>query len=401
MTRPTSREKKRMRTSVVTEDDDTHHSEDDHARHASDDHAPRTVQAERKRELERNRRNLVNIRFVELEAELHRSAPRTDSAGRLHDFADQEVTCPNKGKRIDKEAVLKDAANRIAVQRKDLENAAARMKDMSTEIDNLRSEKVELRSDKNYLRSELETVRKEVQRLREDNINLWQAFRKASTLKDSLASDIAKIPAELFLRRANAPPDQLASSMSAGDAMVQPALSMPMTQMMPRQGSAPVPQQSKSMQPSASQGFSPQQVLAQHMQQPNAALRTSAALPSNANQPIQHVPSTSASAALSDSFLVCTGPDEIGELFANYVPGLLQSLGPSTPTQNDIPGDIAENTAKNVQDPIPVGSIQQPSVPASFQQLPTVQQADASDAPQPSSKSESELDPFSDVAYCV
>lgn len=159
-----------------------------HHHHPSSDEADsdgeRPCQAVRKRELERNRRNLINVRFSELDTELQRRS------------CDPASTA--KSKRIDKEAVLKEACQKLSQQRKDLDSATERVTTMSAEIDNLRAEKVELRADKAYLRTELEEARSEVQRLRADNIHLWQSLQKASALKTQISSDLIKVPCHLF-----------------------------------------------------------------------------------------------------------------------------------------------------------------------------------------------------------
>lgn len=145
--------------------------------------------AARKRELERQRRNLVSTRFLELERVLSRN-PDADAKGHL----------PQGAKRIDKEAILKDAASRITTQSSELSHANQRLSFMTKEVENLRAEKVELRSDKSYLHSELTAIRSEVQRLRSDNISLWQAIRGSGGLKSVINSDLAKIPADILLR---------------------------------------------------------------------------------------------------------------------------------------------------------------------------------------------------------
>lgn len=139
--------------------------------------------AERKRELERNRRNLVNVRFAELEAQLARlpSAP-----ARVY-------------RRIDKEVVLKDAAQALASQQRELELATARVASMRAEIDTLRSEKLELRHDKAYLHKEVASARSENSALAADNLKLWQALRKSGALKTTLATDFAKVPLDVVL----------------------------------------------------------------------------------------------------------------------------------------------------------------------------------------------------------
>lgn len=387
---PAVRERKRARTSPHC-DEDAHTDDDGQGRPGSDDaHCPsRPGQAERKRELERNRRNLVNVRFIELEAELRRTAPRADPAGRLTLTPDPDPPAPTKGKRIDKEAVLKDAAHRLAVQRKDLVVASERMMAMSTEIDNLRAEKVELRSDKSYLRSELDTVRGEVQRLRSDNIHLWQALKKASSIKDAFASDVAKIPAELFLRRANIGTEQMTATAPMGSTMVHQPTSMPLQQlpMQPR-GAPQMPRQAQhQVQPSQRQqqlrpGMSPQPDSQQSSPNPQG--------------PNSQIPQPNVS---TDSFLVLQTPEELTEFFQN-IPGAIPNFsGTNPPTSR--PEDTQMTALRNSPN---MGGLP-PSSAAQTTAL-TQQNAraatNASGPSDPLSKAENEEgDPFSDVAYCV
>jgi len=140
--------------------------------------------AERKRELERNRRNLVNTRFAELEAQLSKlpGAPK-----RVY-------------RRIDKEVVLKDATQGLAAQQRDLELATTRIGSMTHEIGTLRSEKLELRHDKAYLHRELANSRTENKTLQNDNLLLWQALCKSGAVKSSLpTSELSKIPVDVIL----------------------------------------------------------------------------------------------------------------------------------------------------------------------------------------------------------
>lgn len=151
---------------------------------SSEDDEQRPGQAERKRNLERNRRNLINARFAELDQELQACS-------------DNGISNPNS-KRIDKEAVLKDACLKLSSQRKELETMRQRVGAMTTEIDNLRLEKVELRSDKQYLKSELDIARKDLPTLRRDNLQLWQSLQKHITLKAFLSPELTKVPVDLF-----------------------------------------------------------------------------------------------------------------------------------------------------------------------------------------------------------
>lgn len=371
---PSRKERKRARSSPTPPQDDDH-SDDDIPRH-SDDPSMRPAQAERKRELERNRRNLVNIRFAELEAELRRSLPRVNSVGN----APRPDPAPAKVKRIDKEAVLKEAAQRIAVQQKELSSLFDRISNMTTEIDNLRAEKAELRSDKAYLRSELDTSRGDVQRLRADNIKLWQVVKKQSSIKNLLAPDVAKLPAELFLRPKN---NQEQSNLPTSAPLLQP------------------PQVETPVQPP--------------MQRQPSALHTS----SNHQSTSDETPNTlhQSPRNQSDAFLVYQSAEELGELFSNYVPGII-SHNERIPT----PVAVATHSENHPHNPNISSALQTPllqSVPTSsapsafeiqqsqshFPSKPpdaSLQHISSSGDPNHSSRAEKqEEDPFSDIAYCV
>jgi hypothetical protein len=143
----------------------------------------------RKRELERQRRNLVNMRFAELDRALVMSVGGRDAPNISH-----------PARRIDREAILKDATARIAVLTAELALSKERLNSMEAEVQSLRTEKIELRADKTYLHSELNESRAEAQRLRKDNIHLWQAIRSSGGLKSVLNADVAKIPVDILLR---------------------------------------------------------------------------------------------------------------------------------------------------------------------------------------------------------
>lgn len=391
-----ARERKRQRTSPRTEDEDSRHTDDDTVTRGSEDtHPTRPGQAERKRELERNRRNLVNVRFAELEAELHRTAARPDASGRLIIPADPDPPAPTKGKRIDKEAVLKDAAHRLAMQRKDLAVMSDRMGGMSKEIDNLRAEKVELRSDKAYLRSELDTVRDEVRRLRTDNINLWEALKKASSIKDAFAPDVAKIPAELFLRRANIATEQMTNSPAMGNTMVQQAVSMPLQQQIPipSRTSGPMSQQSQQQQPqrvprppqqqqSLRSGVSDSQQSSPNLQGRNTHVQQQQQQQNNMN---------------TDAFLVLQSPEELTEFF--QMPSVMANFPGVTPSTR--PEDTLVGTMRGSPN---IGGLPSPS-PAQTMALAqqsartTTNIADRNSAMDKEANEEG--DPFSDVAHCV
>lgn len=138
--------------------------------HLSDADAHAAGPAERKRELERNRRNLVNVRFQELERTL----------GALPG-APQRVQ-----RRLDKEVVLKEAAQRLSSQQRDLDVALARLAAMSEEMHTLRTEKVELRQDKQFLHKEVAIARAENSSLAADNVALWEYVQKSPVAAKAL-----------------------------------------------------------------------------------------------------------------------------------------------------------------------------------------------------------------------
>ncbi|OSX78757.1 hypothetical protein BU14_0099s0022 [Porphyra umbilicalis] len=117
--------------------------------------------SERKRELERKRRELISERLLELEAAVGLRPSDADRAG----------------KRIDKEAVLKAALGLVRGHKDSLAGMTATADRAIREAGELRAEKAELRADKAYLRRELDTVREEARRLRADNIALWKTCR--------------------------------------------------------------------------------------------------------------------------------------------------------------------------------------------------------------------------------
>lgn len=144
----------------------------------------RAGHAERKRELERNRRNLINARFVELGTELRRSEK--------DDANDESQDNPRvKRPRMDKEALLKEASMRLMVQHKELTSANARLKDLLAQIDAMRTEMDDLRKDKCALRNE-------VQRLRSSNTNLWKFIQESQYSKLSALLDPTKLAADIF-----------------------------------------------------------------------------------------------------------------------------------------------------------------------------------------------------------
>lgn len=186
----------------------------------------KSSQAERKRELERNRRHVINVRFAELDAELRRSAPRADGQPvNEEDASDNSKMAPVRGRRIDKEAVLKEAIQRLALKENDLKAVTARLEAMSTEIHNLRAEKVELREDKTYLRGELETLRAETKRLRAHNVQLLHTIGKMSALKVNSSSSGAGNPTVDAIHVAKPSPSNAVEPACQGT--TTPTVSMP------------------------------------------------------------------------------------------------------------------------------------------------------------------------------
>lgn len=380
MTPAIRNDRKRARTSS-DKLDPQNSSDIDLARH--EDCPTRHPQAERKRELERNRRNLVNIRFVELEKELIRSGPRAQDHPDRGSASSSDFVA--KGKRIDKEAVLKEAAQRIASLRKEVQSQASRITSMTDEISHLRAEKLELRSDKSYLRSELENSRNETKRLRTDNIGLWQALRKQSVVKNYLASDqLAKIPVELF----NRPKAQPSPSPATPSSSILPA-----SQLVQRNSSSsPLP--SASQPPSS---FSPTtSVPVRPPGDPNAHNE-------NHRSPLQ-----------ADAILMHQTPEELSELFASYIPGVM------TPPDRTALADLSALPDLSQSISLPVSHLQNPQLQLSHlvaTAQPTGDQRKATTSGKSSHllSTDNETgrdgdasrrdrpgdDAFSDIAYCV
>ncbi|CAN8074013.1 unnamed protein product [Agarophyton chilense] len=377
------RYRKRARTSAL-EKEELSFSDVDATR--VDDCPTRPPQAERKRELERNRRNLVNIRFVELEKELIRSGPRATDHSERGSASSSEFVA--KGKRIDKEAVLKEAAQRIAALRKEVESQASRIASMTDEISHLRAEKLELRTDKSYLRNELENARNETKRLRADNIGLWQALRKQSVVKNYLAPDLAKIPVDLFTRKQQS----MASSIT------------------PSASNAPFLQGIQQTQP-------PQSALPS-ASQPQQAIYPSSSI--SATRPRPPAPDSSHETnppmLRGEAILMHQTSEELSDLFATYIPGvsvLTSADRAPVPNLGPLP-DLSQSTS------LPVSHLQNPQL--QLTQLmsstqsnqnhsivsPSIKdqhsmQANNSNSPDISSsgREKSNEDPLSDIAFCV
>lgn len=333
--------------------------------------------------MERNRRNLVNIRFVELEKELIRSGPRAEHHPERGSISSSEFVA--KGKRIDKEAVLKEAAQRIASLRKEVQSQTARITSMTDEISHLRAEKLELRADKGYLRSELENARNETKRLRTDNIGLWQALRKQSVVKNYLASDqLAKIPADLFNRAKTQPVPTPATPSSS---------TLPASHLAPRHStSSPLPSAS---QPQSS--FSPT----------NSALMRPPADPNlhheNHRSPLH-----------SEAILMHQTPEELSELFASYIPGVMMppdrtaladvSTLPDLSQSISLPVSHLQNHQLQLSHLVataqPTGDQRKMTTSGKSSHLLSTDNETDRDG-ESSRREKSGDDPFSDIAYCV
>ncbi|KAI0565111.1 hypothetical protein FGB62_22g456 [Gracilaria domingensis] len=373
-------DRKRARTSSSAKHEGNA-SDVDNAR--ADDCPSRPPPAERKRELERNRRNLVNIRFVELEKELVRSGPRAADPSDRGSASSSEFVA--KGKRIDKEAVLKEAAQRIAALRKEVESQASRIVSMTDEISHLRAEKLELRADKTYLRNELETARNETKRLRADNIGLWQALRKQSVVKNYLAPDLAKIPIDLFARSKQ---DSMASSTAPSSSTVPFSRAL--------QAQAPRPALRSPSQP-------------RHGIFPSSSITGIHPQPPDPDPTLQ----TNPSMLHGDSILMHQTSEELSDLFATYIPGVMTTDNPTVPSVAGIP-DLSRSTS------LPVSELRNPQL-----QLTQLMSSAQSNLNQPilsspskdqqsghsnnskspdiasSGREKAGDDPFSDIAYSV
>jgi hypothetical protein len=236
----------------------------------------------RKRELERQRRNLVNMRFAELDRALATSSA-TDAPSVSH-----------PARRIDREAILKDATARIGALTAELGLSKERLASMNAEVQSLRVEKVELRADKSYLHTELSASRAEAQRLRNDNIHLWQAIRSSGGLKSVLNADVAKIPVDILLRA------QLANNSGQANPNLAP------------------------------RGNEEQQ---------GHDTRAPGGLPDGRIfQPGRPERAGNDSSALEDSFLVFQSPEELGELISSY-----QGAAMSEPQISQAPTDQGEH----------------------------------------------------------
>lgn len=305
--------------------------------------------AARKRELERQRRNLVSTRFLELDRILSLSGD-----------SDAKPQVQQGARRIDKEAILKDAASRITTQSSELSKAYQRLAFMTKEVENLRAEKVDLRADKSYLHSELTAIRPEVQRLRSDNIHLWQAIRGSGGLKSVFNADVAKIPADLLLRAHCSHAATVNAEESLGDVVAGNGLHDADVGLGGEQVASlvAVPQEKGIQRELAGQQSPPSRMLMpapkrrrssfeSHMldtvpdaQNPTgnrdsqpASFTDGRAVEKICPGEIAASRAGAESGSLVDSFLVFQTPEELGGLFA----GLPHQLGPSNPAERPRP----------------------------------------------------------------
>ena len=153
--------------------------------------------SERKREMERRRRDLVSTRFYELAEELKRVSQRDPWGGST--FGSGSAQSNERGttgnghvKRIDKEAVLKEARVTVRRQNQEMRDLNGRVQDMAAEIEILRQEKLELRKDKDYYRADIAQLREDVARLRADNFALWN-FMRSHPKETSTRPDLTEI----------------------------------------------------------------------------------------------------------------------------------------------------------------------------------------------------------------
>lgn len=368
--------------------------------------------AARKRNLERQRRNLVSTRFLELDRVLADDNPD-----------DEKRHAHQPSRRIDKEAILKDAATRITSVSEDLVAAQKRIAAMTVEAENLRAEKVELRADKTYLHTELNIVRTEVQRLRGDNIHLWQAIRRSGGLKSALSADVAKIPADILLRAPNASlanfqlqQERANSQQHQHQYHVPSPASVPSTgeprdqsrETLRRSPSLPMQHDQRFFGDGKPTGVDPPNAPEQRAGQQTSTLHSSAqlsiSLQNSASLPPMptSVRDPTGEASLVDSFLVFQSPEELGELFSDCPVGLpSQSLQPQLANSNAAvhhhPQVGQHGTSNHQRQDGSVSTLPQPEEsPAAL-----AQGLSLGAPPETEGIGEKGEDDFLDVAYCA
>lgn len=171
-------------------DDNTCNSSEDHCEEfgeGNDISGSLTSQGARKRKLERDRRNLINARFIELGIELQRTEQGYSGGARLV-----------KRPKIDKEALLKEAIMRLVVQNKELASTSARVNDLLAQVDTMRIEMEDLRKDKKELYAD-------ITRLSKSNKRLWAACCKST----STSSELEASPPACIEQILKPPPRQI------------------------------------------------------------------------------------------------------------------------------------------------------------------------------------------------
>ncbi|KAA8493155.1 Transcription factor [Porphyridium purpureum] len=158
--------------------------------------APLTA-AQKKRRLERLRRNLLHERMMELNELVMSGRP--------------------DWRKLDKELVMRNAITIITSTRTELTAARTELSLLKSENARLREEKLELREDKSNLRADLDRSKEECRNLRADNVALWQAMRsnglipgvgRGSSALDASNNTLAQKYAQLKLPN---PEDDLAT----------------------------------------------------------------------------------------------------------------------------------------------------------------------------------------------
>eukprot|EP00184_Porphyridium_aerugineum_P008837 CAMPEP_0184692618 /NCGR_PEP_ID=MMETSP0313-20130426/1021_1 /TAXON_ID=2792 /ORGANISM="Porphyridium aerugineum, Strain SAG 1380-2" /LENGTH=274 /DNA_ID=CAMNT_0027150459 /DNA_START=131 /DNA_END=955 /DNA_ORIENTATION=+ len=116
---------------------------------------------DKKRELDKSRREVIHTRMRELYEV-------------VEPFRDRQV----RTKKWDKELVLADAIQVITSFSEKIQTLETQLNDTLAENAQLKDEKNELRNDKQYLKSEIDKLREETRGLRSDNIALWQFMKE-------------------------------------------------------------------------------------------------------------------------------------------------------------------------------------------------------------------------------
>eukprot|EP00184_Porphyridium_aerugineum_P008358 CAMPEP_0184691328 /NCGR_PEP_ID=MMETSP0313-20130426/219_1 /TAXON_ID=2792 /ORGANISM="Porphyridium aerugineum, Strain SAG 1380-2" /LENGTH=268 /DNA_ID=CAMNT_0027149021 /DNA_START=181 /DNA_END=987 /DNA_ORIENTATION=- len=115
---------------------------------------------DKKRELDKSRREILHNRLVE-----------------LHQVVEPYREGQARPKKWDKEMVLGDAIQVITTFADNIHNLEALLATAQAENVQMAEEKNELRNDKQYLKAEIEKLRAEVRELRIDNVALWRFIK--------------------------------------------------------------------------------------------------------------------------------------------------------------------------------------------------------------------------------